>query len=88
MDDIACVLHSADQLLVLVLDHEELITLSRLRSSQAARHGQQVATALRPSTHRKAELLEDLTDGAAASGRYRSPAMTYPPAGQDRAGLT
>lgn len=38
MDDIACVLHSAGQLLVLVLDHEELITLSTLGASQAARH--------------------------------------------------
>jgi hypothetical protein len=38
MDDMACVLHSADQLLVLVFDHEELITLSRLGASQAARH--------------------------------------------------
>ena len=38
MDDVACVLHSAGQLLVLVLDHEELITLSTLGVSQAARH--------------------------------------------------
>ena len=38
MDDIACVLHSAGQLLVLVLDHEELITLSRPGASPAARH--------------------------------------------------
>jgi hypothetical protein len=37
-DDIACVLYSAGQLLVLVLDHEELITLSRLGASQAVRH--------------------------------------------------
>jgi len=38
MDDIACLLYSAGQLLVLVLDHEELITLSRLGVSQAARY--------------------------------------------------
>ena len=38
MDDIACVLSSAGQLLVLVLDHEELITLSRLGASPAARY--------------------------------------------------
>ena len=38
MDDIACVLYSADQLMVLVLDHEELVTLSRLGASPAARH--------------------------------------------------
>jgi hypothetical protein len=38
MDDIACVLHSAGQLLGLVLDHEELITLSRLGASHVARH--------------------------------------------------
>jgi hypothetical protein len=38
MDDIACVLYSAGQLLVLVLDHEEFITLSSLEASQAARH--------------------------------------------------
>jgi len=38
MDDIACVLHSSGQLLVLVLDHAELITLSALRASQAAQH--------------------------------------------------
>jgi hypothetical protein len=38
MDDIACVLYSAGQLMILVLDHEELITLSRLGASQAARH--------------------------------------------------
>jgi hypothetical protein len=31
-------LYPAGQLLVLVLDHEELITLSRLEPSQAARH--------------------------------------------------
>ena len=37
MDDIACVLHSAGQLLILVLDHEELITLSTLGASQVAR---------------------------------------------------
>ena len=33
MDDIVCVLHSGSQLMVLVLDHEELITLSRLSPS-------------------------------------------------------
>jgi hypothetical protein len=38
MDDIACVLYSDSQLLVVVLDHEELTTLSRLGASQAARH--------------------------------------------------
>jgi len=38
MDDIACVLCSDGQFLVLVLDHEELITLSRLEAAQAARH--------------------------------------------------
>lgn len=38
MDDIACVLHSARQLQILVLDHEEFITLSILGASQAARH--------------------------------------------------
>ena len=38
MDDIACVLYSACQLMVLVLDHEELITLSILGASPAARH--------------------------------------------------
>jgi hypothetical protein len=38
IDDIACVQYSAGQLLVLVLDHEELIALSRLGASQAARH--------------------------------------------------
>lgn len=41
-DDVACVLYSAGQLLVLVLDHEELITLSRLGASQAVRHPGQV----------------------------------------------
>ena len=38
MDDIACVLSSAGQLLVLVLDHEELITLSRPGASPATRY--------------------------------------------------
>jgi hypothetical protein len=28
MDDVVCVLHSGSRLMVLVLDHEELITLS------------------------------------------------------------
>jgi hypothetical protein len=41
MDDLACVLSSAGQLLVLVLDHEELITPSRLGASPAARHSGQ-----------------------------------------------
>jgi hypothetical protein len=41
MDDIACVLYSADQLLILVLDHEELITLSRLEASQEEQHPRQ-----------------------------------------------
>ena len=36
MDDIVSVLHSDSNLMVLVLDHEELITLSSVNSSEDA----------------------------------------------------
>lgn len=36
MDDVVSVLHSGSNLMVLVLDHEELITLSSMNSSQGA----------------------------------------------------
>jgi hypothetical protein len=35
MDDIICVLHSGNQLMVLVLDHEEVITLSSIKPKPA-----------------------------------------------------
>jgi hypothetical protein len=39
-DDVVCVLAAADDLMVLVVDHEELITLSRVDSSEhAGQHG-------------------------------------------------
>jgi hypothetical protein len=39
MDDIVAVLHTGSQLTVLVLDHEEIITLSSVNSSEVAGSG-------------------------------------------------
>jgi hypothetical protein len=55
MDDIACVLHSAGQILVLVLHHEELITLSTLehhrRPGTPSLPGMSAVSGGRPAGH-------------------------------------